>query len=350
MIQNIRNIQVFKADELSNEDYHAHEYISGSSLVEIHSECIAQWKFGEKKETPPLRFGIASHAALLEPEKFDAEFVCDINASEGKVKKADIPSKGWLKVEPKKESSLITSDAELKAWLKHRGIKYKSTTPFSELVQLAYAGGEEPKILKLDSMILESNAVRDGKTIVKYDDYEMIMQMRRVVFADQAIAAMLVNARVEMSIICDIKINGVWIGIKIRPDIITENFEVPDYKTTASMNPEKFGRDAHDKGYWLKQAFIHDVLQAVYKREAKMGLLAQCKSAPYIHQLYWMTEEQLEVGRDQYESALMDYYRSKESGIYPAYFDGATMLPTPAYLAKRYEFEQDDDIEIKFED
>lgn len=329
MIQNIRNIQVFKADELSNEDYHAHEYISGSSLVTIFNECIAQWKFGEKKETPALSFGIASHAALLEPEKFDAEFVCDIN---------------------KNDDDLITSDTALKAWLKHRGIKYKSTTPFSELVQLAYAGGEEPKILKLDSMILESNAMRDGKTIVKYDDYEMIMQMRRVIFADQAIADMLVNARVEMSILCEIQINDVWIGIKIRPDIITENFEVPDYKTTASMNPEKFGRDCHDRGYWLKQSFIRDVLQAVYKREAKMGLLAQCKSAPYIHQLYWMTEEQLEVGRDQYESALMDYYRSKESGIYPAYFDGATMLPTPAYLAKRYEFEQDDDIEIKFED
>ena len=106
MIQNIRNIQVFKADELSNEDYHKHEYISGSSLVTIFNECVAQWKFGEKKETPALSFGIASHAALLEPEKFDAEFVCDIDASGGKVKNADIPAKGWLKLEPETESDL----------------------------------------------------------------------------------------------------------------------------------------------------------------------------------------------------------------------------------------------------
>jgi len=328
MIEQVRNVQIFSSEQMSNEAYHAHEYVSGSTLVTIFNECPAQWRFGEEKESPALHFGIASHAALLEPEKFDAEFVCDIN---------------------KDDESVITSDAALKAWLKVRGIPTKSTATFADMVLLAVMTGEMPVIYKLEGMILESECKFKGQTIVKYDDYQQILQMRKVIFADKRMADMLQNSRVEMSVLCEVMIDGIWYGVKIRPDIVTKNRCVPDYKTTASMNPEKFGRDAHDRGYWLKMAFQKDVLEAAFNKDFKMGLLAQGKSAPYIHQMYWLTPEQLEVGRDQYQYALSQYQKCKDADVWPAYFDGDVDLPTPEYLARRYGFD-DNSVEIKFED
>ena len=68
-------------------------------------------------------------------------------------------------------------------------------------------------------------------------------------------------------------------------------------------------------------------------------MLAQGKSSPFITQLYWMTEQQLQIGREQYQFALKQHQFCVETGNWPAYFDGATELVTPPYLAKRYGFE-----------
>jgi hypothetical protein len=105
------------------------------------------------------------------------------------------------------------------------------------------------------------------------------------------------------------------------------------------MNPEKFGNQAHNAGYWLKQAFVCDVLRAAYNQPFKAGLLAQGKSSPFITQLYWMTEHQLMIGREQYQFALRQHKNCVATGNWPAYYDGATELVTPPYLAKRYGFE-----------
>lgn len=318
MIEDIRNIELYTASQLSNEDYHLHPYISSSGLASIFGSCPAQWKFGDKKSTPALQFGIASHAAVLEPELFNREFVCDIN---------------------KNDESVITSDAALKTWFKVRGVPIKSTASFSDMIYQMLQTGEYPTVLKLESMILESECKFAGKTIVGFDDYAKIMQMRSVLFSDNEIVNLLQGSVVESSVICEIKINGVWHGVKIKPDIITKNNEVPDYKTTADMNPEKFANDAHNKFYWLRQSFVGDVLEAVHGHKFRMGLLAQGKIKPFIHQMYWLTNEQLEVGRDQYQYALSQYKKSSDDNVWPAYFNGFVDLPTPAYLANRYEFE-----------
>lgn len=136
------------------------------------------------------------------------------------------------------------------------------------MVEQMLKTGEYPTVLKLESMILEAECKHADKTIVKYDDYQTIMQMREVIFNDRDLQAALKDCRVEMSIICEVMIDDVWYGIKIRPDIITGDRAVPDYKTTADMNPEKFGKQAHDAGYWLKMALQKDVLEAVFKKSS----------------------------------------------------------------------------------
>ncbi|MGL6296498.1 MAG: hypothetical protein ACRC3K_08840, partial [Plesiomonas sp.] len=152
--------KVFTADELSNEAYHADtEYVSGTALCTIHAECPAKWFFGDKKETAALNFGIASHAALLEPSKFDAEFVRGIS-------KDDYPQ-------------ALTSDAAIGAWLKERGIKGYSGKKFQDLYEMVLATGENPQIWKvIEQEFIESVGDR---VIVKPVDFDCIEQMRATV-------------------------------------------------------------------------------------------------------------------------------------------------------------------------
>lgn len=320
MITDIKNIQIFPNGELDNNDYHGEKFsdhVSGSQLCVIHNDCPAVLKYGENKESAALHFGIASHAAMLEPELFDSLFV-------RKIAKED-------------SDKYLTSDAAVKALLKSAGRTGYTTKPWSDLVIMAFECDENVSIFQVESILQEYNSI--GKTLVKGDDYDQILIMRSTLFNDEANVELFKDSQFEMSIVCEVEVDGQWNKVKIRPDIITKNCEVPDYKTTRDMCPEKFGNQAHNAGYWLKQAFVCDVLQAAYNQKFKAGLLAQGKSSPFITQLYWMTEQQIQVGREQYQFALKYYKNCVDTDNWPAYHDGATELVTPPYLAKRYGFE-----------
>ena len=319
MITNIRNIQIFPNGDLPNNDYHGErfeDHVSGSQLCVVHNDCPAVLKYGDKSESAALHFGIASHAAMLEPELFNELFV-------RKIAKDD-------------NDNFLTSDAAIKSFLKAAGRTGYTTKPWSVLVQMALECDENVKIFQLESILQEYDCI--GKTLVKGEDYDQILLMRETLFNDPSNVELFNGATFELSVVCEIEIDGDWYKVKIRPDIVTKNGEVPDYKTTRDVRPENFGRQAHEAGYWLKQAFVGDVLRAAYDSDFKMGLLAQAKSSPFIPQLYWMTEQQLQVGREQYEFALKYHKNCVDNDSWPAYNDGAIELPTPEYIAKRYGF------------
>ena len=319
MITSIRNIKIFPNGQLPNDDYHGEKFsdhVSGSQLCVIHNDCPAVLKFGENKESAALHFGIASHAAMLEPELFDSLFV-------RKITKED-------------NDNFLTSDAAIKAYLKAAGRTGYTTKPFNELVQLALECDENVKIFQLEVILQEYNSI--DKTMVKGEDYDQILLMRKTLFNDPANVELFDGATFELSVVCEVEIENEWYKVKIRPDIVTKNGEVPDYKTTRDIRGDAFGRQAHEAGYWLKQAFVGDVLKAAYSQSFKMGLLAQAKSSPFIPQLYWMTDQQLQIGREQYQFALKYHKQCVDNDNWPAYFDGAVELPTPEWLAKRYGF------------
>ena len=61
--------------ELSNEDYHSYEGISKSGLDKI-ARSPAHYRYSEQREsTRAMVIGTAIHAAILEPERFDLEYV-----------------------------------------------------------------------------------------------------------------------------------------------------------------------------------------------------------------------------------------------------------------------------------
>lgn len=331
MITNIRNIKTFTPAELSNDDYHSDQYddfVSGSNLHLLYTECPAALKYGEHEATAALHFGTASHAAMLEPVEFDKYFIKALN----------------------KDDFDIKNDADIKAKMKKMGIVGYSTKKYPDLIMMLLELVPDVKIFSLESWIQEAECKANGITLVKNapvkspngterpGDYDMIMQMRNTLFANPDNVDLFAGAQVEMSFMCEIEIDGKWHKVKIRPDVITASGLVPDYKTTAFMQPEKFAKQAHDAGYWFKQAFICDILTAIFGKEHRAALLCQGKKSPHIYQLYNLTEEQLQIGREQYEFALHQHKLCNDTDNWPAYFDGPVDLPTPAWLAKQYDF------------
>ncbi len=67
---------------MSNEDYHAHDGISGTGLSKIYSSSVLSWLQTIRKQSDALGFGIASHAAFMEPELFEREFYRELDESE----------------------------------------------------------------------------------------------------------------------------------------------------------------------------------------------------------------------------------------------------------------------------
>jgi hypothetical protein len=311
---------IITADKLSNPEYQALPQIGGSSLVKIHNDCPAAWRFGDNEPTKALADGIAAHAAILEPEMFAAQFVRGIDP-------ADYPD-------------ALDTNKSMEAWLKERGIKGYGGKDKAGLMAMIAQTGEHVEILA--AMIDEHAITNQQKTIVDPKTYDMIVQMRAVIFSDDTYRAAFTGSGGKFDAPM-FELSSINHPTKCRWDCITADGEIWDYKTTITAHPEKFARSAHENGYWLKMALQHDHYELEFgERPRRVVLLAQSKKAPYIPQAYELTDEQLQVGREQYQAALRLYGRCLAADVWPAYGGGIVQLPTPNYLAYKYEFENND--------
>lgn len=315
-----------ECDLLTNEAYHEDEiYITGSSLWTIYSKCPAAWRFQKAQEAKakklnsaqkPLTFGTTSHAMLLEPSRFDREFF-------------RLPN-------PEDFPNLITSIKGMESWLKERGQKGYSNKKPGELIEMCRAIQMPGETLHIWHEI-EAQAIQEanGREIVPAKDWDRVHSMRDVLLVNHNYRRIIETGVPELSIFC--VIDGV--PVKVRIDRVTDLAEIIDYKTTQSAEPEKFGRLAHDLGYWCKMALQHDAFNLAYQQKPSgTKLLAQEKDEPWLALMHRLTPEQIMIGRAQYKTAIQLLKHCRESDVWPAYANGQEEVPlsTPAYLQQRY--------------
>lgn len=314
------------ADQLTNEQYHEDEiYITGSSLWTIYSQCPAAWRFQKAREAAtkklnaaqkPLTFGTTSHTMLLEPDRFAREFFRLPNPD-------DFPE-------------LITSIAKMQSWLKERGQKGYSNKTAEELIAMCRAVQAPDEKLHIWHEI-EAQAIKEanGREIVPAKDWDRVHSMRDVLLVNHNYRRIIETGVPELSLFCII--DGV--PIKVRLDRVTDIGEIIDYKTTQSAEPERFGRLAHDLGYWCKMALQHDAFKLAYNQDpAGTKLLVQEKDEPWLALMNRLTPEQIMIGRMQYKTALQVFKHCRDSDVWPAYANGQEEIPlaTPIYLQQRY--------------
>jgi hypothetical protein len=308
--------KVFLNNELTNEQYHEDtEFVSGSELASLYFTCPAEYRYAEREEKQALTFGTNSHALMLEPSRFEAEFVRE-------------PS-------PDDYEGVLRTDIEMRAWLSERGIKGGSGKKADELIEMILATGEKPYLYK--QILKDFQEANNDKTIVSAKDWDIMQKMRSVLFSVEQYRNWFDGAETEVSVFCEID----GYPVKCRFDVMTKSGRIVDYKSAASSKPDDFGRSAHDNGYWLKMALQHDVFTTAYGRDPEsVTLLAQCKKSPFIPVAFDLTSAQLDVGRMQYKTALKIMFECRKTNIWPMYGSPVMDLPTPDYLLKRYGMEK----------
>lgn len=315
---------------LSNEDYHGNDCISGTFLSAVYSKSVKHAMDTVRKPSDALGFGIATHAAILEPELFNQEFAAELN-------KDDYPF-------------ALQSTADMQAWLIARGRPKSGTKAklVERIKETCEATGDEiPELF--EDILAEHAMANEGKVMVKAKDFAQLMNMRDALYSDSVTSSLLTGAYVESSILALIDFydefnegeanEGQWVAwVQIRPDIITRAPSIWDYKTTLDASEEKFGIDAFKLNYWLKMALQKDIFELVTGVEIhELGFIAQEKLAPsqetnpHEHMRYQMTPEQIEEGRKQYLHAMRLVFEYRQTGNKIGYRNRDAMLFTPKW-------------------
>jgi len=310
-------MKVYLNNELSNQEYHADtEHINGSGLWNILDRCPAAWRYKdeEDEQSKALVFGTGSHTALLEPERFEAEY-------------ARMPTKEDFGAE------LLVTVSDMNSWAKERGIKGLSGKTKAEVIKIIRSTGEPVRIYDEERLFAELNA--KGRILLEGDDYDAIMQMRAVIHANSYYSSLLSGAYSEVSIL------GELLGesSKVRFDCLTRGGDIIDYKTAVSAKPDEFFRHAARFGYFMKMAMQHDMFVEAYGHAPRsVNLLVQEKKSPFIPALIRLTDEQLRIGRIQLRSAMEIYKACKKASSWPGYSMGNPVIEmeTPEWFKKQF--------------
>lgn len=278
--------------DISNEDYHAGEGISKSGLDLIHRSPAHYMaaKLAPREETPALVLGTAVHAAVLEPDRFLAEYV--------------------------------------------------ATPAFDRRTK---AGRE---------VFAEFQVENAGKTLIAQEQYETALAIRDAVYAHPVAKRLLVGGRAEQSAYWEQEIaysNPML--CKCRPDYLRPDGLIVDLKTTEDARADHFLRSVVNYRYYVQQAWYQRGLslacrgastedgvmptEALYLSEEGENafiFLAVEKQPPYGIGVYLLPPELAEQGRIEMEQDLALYASCMRSGTWPGYAESVQVLDMPKWL------------------
>lgn len=276
---------------MSNADYHAHHAI-GSSGLKLFSRSPAHYYAAyldpnrpQRQPTAAMKLGTATHCAILEPERFNAEYDAmpeglDRRTKEGKQAYAD----------------LLASGAE----------------------------------------------------ILASDDMALVMNMARA-FRDNATSRALFERKhvVEQSIFAEV--NGVACKCRpdfMTADGMM--VMVMDVKTTSDASPEAFGKSAWSLGYHIQAAFYRRVIQSATGITPDFIFGCVESDRPYLTAYYTVPQYLLDYADGVIDALLERYAECLRSGIWHGYIAEIEPqeLSVPGYAQRIIEQDGIEDWEI----
>jgi hypothetical protein len=249
------------------EEYTKIEAVSNTALQKMR--VPARYKHWldtrEDEPTEAMRIGRIAHRAILEPDKFEAEFAA------------------LYAVKP---DGMKFSTKEGKEWRQEQ----------SDL----------------------------GREILTFDQAEFVSGAAKAIAAHPLASAMLGSGQAEQSIVADY--NG--IPIKARVDWLTKGDSIVDLKTTVSADPKDFyWQKIIGLRYYQQAAFYLDACNAVGLPMKFFTILAIEKESPYLISCHQITDELIQRGRDEYVRLLGQFVECKRSNVWPGY--PPTLHPAP---------------------
>lgn len=272
------------------EAYRDIEALNMSRLKDIeHSPQRYVWRATHQLETKPLTLGKAAHCAVLEPERFDQDFVV------------------WTKLTKNGSGNIAPRSGE--QWLNFQ-------------------------------------AENVGKTIITVEERDLAMAMQAAVRADAAAMKYLEVGDPEVTMEWDL--SEAW-GLpsrrcKGRADWLTrldDKRYVVGLKTAVDCREFAFGAAAARYAYPLQWSWYHDGYRTITGIEPRLKEIVVESKPPHAVMVYNVTEDVLLEGRDRYLELLKILGECESSGKWPGPGKGEehdVTLPT-------YYYGQQDDLD-----
>lgn len=284
--------------DLSNEDYHGGPGVSKSGLDKIAVSPLHYWQAylnpdrEPRKDKKHFRIGTAIHTAILEPEKFDEQYI------------------------------IVPEDAPRRPTKTQLNAKKPSDDTL-------YAIGWWEDF---DAMV-----AANGALVLAPEEKAITVAVAQQVAKSRLASKVFTDAgRPEVSVFWNDPDTGVL--CKCRPDwLITEGMlAILDVKSTASAAMEDFQRSAFNYRYHVQAAWYLDGLaHAMGETPDSFMFLAFEKEPPFACAWYFADSGMIEAGRREYRQALETYARCLEKNEWPGYGDQLVPLTLPRWAERQ---------------
>jgi len=259
----------------SYEDYAAVDALNNSTLQQMkRSAAHARYYLDHSDEsTVPQLVGEATHAAVLEPERF---------------------AKGYVP-RPEFEGH-------------HNSNKYKEA-------RAAWEAGHQ------------------GDVVLSLDEFSMCEHMRDAAWAHPAARALL-DGKGSNEVMVMWSDPGTQIPCKARLDRFTAlkgDSIIVEVKTARDASAWRFGYDAAKYGYHEQAAWYRRGLRVLEPKERRHLTIALEKEPPWGVAVYEIDKECLDASEGRLQELVFKYAECVANGVWPGYPSGITALSLPKY-------------------
>ena len=267
--------------QLSSEEYRANDALSRSDIFcmsksPLHFHYHMEHK-DDNPETAAMAFGTALHAYVLEPEKFEEEYIVvpkiDRRTKEGKALAAEIESSGKIPIDEETAAKLS---------------EMRESVMSSPAAKLISTGKCEQSVFWTDE-----------------------------------------STKIELKCRPDIM-------TEVGDDLIV----ISDLKTTESADTEHFMRSCLMYGYDLQAAMYCIGVEAVTHKPCRFVFIAVEKNPPYACNVLEANELMIKKGTEDMRSYLSTIKKCTETGNWYGYNGEnkhVNIIGLPDWLAKQYE-------------
>ena len=106
------------------------------------------------------------------------------------------------------------------------------------------------------------------------------------------------------------------IDVRVRPDVINmHRGYIADVKTCRNNSPKNFKSDVYKYAYHLQAAFYMDMIDGI----DHFKFITVETVYPYTVEVYTLSDEMIEQGRNAWKQAFSDYEMYLETGVVPSY-------------------------------
>lgn len=181
-----------------------------------------------------------------------------------------------------------------------------------------------------------------GQVPLKPEQYDTVLAMAEAIAANPLAHAVLSGGRPEQSAFWVDDRTGVWRRARLDwlPDgpTATGQFILGDYKTSTTIQHEKWAKDAANYGYHQQADSYTEAIRALgIHPNPSFVFVVQEKTAPYAVEVFQLDSEAMAIGRHLNDLALDRYVEYTAAGHWPGPPPIVNVLALPTWYARNFE-------------